>query len=123
MQLVVGWPVAWATCTLTRPSAATSAVGWVTGFHGRPTPGETCARFANRMAKVQDYLNSAESTARDGGGSASLAEPLRERCRRLAHPNGDRSPPFLNEATVTATDRKHVEGRIASSWRFQHQST
>ena len=58
----------------------------------RSTPGETCARFANRMAKVQDYLNSTEFAARDGGGLASLAEPLRERCRRLAHLNGDRLP-------------------------------
>ena len=56
----------------------------------RSTPGETRARFANRMAKVQGYMNLAEFQARDGGGLASLVEFLRERCRRLAHLNGER---------------------------------
>ena len=56
----------------------------------RSTPGETRSRFANRMAKVQEYMNSAEFKARDGGGLASLAESLRERCRLLALLNGER---------------------------------
>ena len=56
----------------------------------RSTPGETRSRFANRMAKVQEYMNSAEFKARDGGGLASLTQSLRERCRRLALLNGER---------------------------------
>ena len=50
----------------------------------RSTPGETRGRFARRMAKVQAYMNSSEFKARDGGGLASLAESLRERCRRVS---------------------------------------
>ena len=56
----------------------------------RSTPGETRSRFANRMAKVEAYMNSAEFQARDGGGLASLTESLRERCRRVAHLDGER---------------------------------
>ena len=56
----------------------------------RADPGETRKRFANRMAKVQAYLNSDEFAARDGGGLASLAESLRDRCRRLSDLDGER---------------------------------
>ena len=56
----------------------------------RSTPGETRARFANRMRKVENYMNSSEFTARDGGGLASLAESLRERFQRLALLQGER---------------------------------
>ena len=54
------------------------------------TPGETRARFANRMAKVQEYMNSEQFKARDGGGLLALAESLRERCRRLVLLEGER---------------------------------
>ena len=47
-------------------------------------------RLATRMAKVQEYMNSDEFTARDGGGLAKLSESLRERCRRLALLKGER---------------------------------
>ena len=56
----------------------------------RATPGETRARFARRMSKVQDYMNSPEFKARDGGGLASLAEALRERCHRVSQLRGER---------------------------------
>ena len=52
--------------------------------------GGTRGRFANRMAKVQAYMNSAEFQARDGGGLASLTESLRERCRRVVELDGER---------------------------------
>ena len=56
----------------------------------RSSPGETRARFANRMAKVQAYMNSDEFTARDGGGLASLAEAMRERFHRVVDLEGER---------------------------------
>ena len=56
----------------------------------RSTPGETRARFARRMGKVEDYMNSPEFKQRDGGGLASLAEALRERCRRVSLLQGER---------------------------------
>ena len=56
----------------------------------RSTPGETRARFARRMAKVQDYINSPEFKARDGGGLAALAESLRARCQRVSLLKGER---------------------------------
>ena len=56
----------------------------------RVTPGETRARFATRMAKVQAYMNSNEFKARDGGGLALLAQALRERCVRVSELKGER---------------------------------
>ena len=56
----------------------------------RAMPGETRARFAARMAKVQAYMNSNEFRARDGGGLASLAQALRERCVRVSELKGER---------------------------------
>ena len=56
----------------------------------RSAPGETRARFARRMAKVQDYINSPEFKARDGGGLAALAESLRARCQRVSLLKGER---------------------------------
>ena len=56
----------------------------------RSSPGETRARFANRMAKVQAYVNSDEFKARDGRGLAALAESLRDRCRRVCELQGER---------------------------------
>ena len=54
------------------------------------TPGETRARFANRIAKVQEYMHSEQFKARDGGGLLALAESLRERCRRMVLLEGER---------------------------------
>ena len=56
----------------------------------RGTPGETRNRFANRMMKVADYLNSKEFAARDGGGLESLAQDLRSRCARIVDLEGER---------------------------------
>ena len=56
----------------------------------RSTPGETRARFATRVMKVQNYLNSPDFNARDGGGLAALAQSLRERCRRMSGLSGER---------------------------------
>ena len=54
------------------------------------THGETHARFAHRMAKVQAYMNSSEFMARDGGGLASLARSLHVRCRHAIELQGER---------------------------------
>ena len=56
----------------------------------RSNPGETRARFANRMAKVQAYMNSDEFKACDGGGLASLAQSLKQRCRLVSELQGER---------------------------------
>ena len=56
----------------------------------RSSPGETRARFANRMDKVVDYVNSDEFAARDGGGLLSLAQALRGRCERMSELQGER---------------------------------
>jgi hypothetical protein len=56
----------------------------------RSVPGETRARFATRMAKVQDFMNSKEFKARDGGGLASLTEALRDRFARIVDLDGER---------------------------------
>ena len=53
-------------------------------------PGETPAQFANRMAKVQAFLNSDDFAAPSGGGLASLARSLRCRCRRMLELEGGR---------------------------------
>ena len=42
------------------------------------------------MRKVQDYMNSPEFTARDGGSLASLVESLIERRRRVVELKGER---------------------------------
>ena len=56
----------------------------------RASPGETRGRFAGRMQKVEDYMNSREFTARDGGGLLSLSDSLRDRCQRLVLLKGER---------------------------------
>ena len=56
----------------------------------RSVPGETCGRFANRMAKVQAHMSSDELQARDGGGLASLTGSFRERCHRVVELDGER---------------------------------
>ena len=53
-------------------------------------PGETPAQFANRMAKVQAFLNSDDFAAPSGGGLASLARSLRCRCSRMLELEGGR---------------------------------
>ena len=55
----------------------------------RSTPGETRARFATRMSKVQEYINSSDFRAKDGGGLDALAKSLRERCRRVSLLKGE----------------------------------
>ena len=56
----------------------------------RSTPGETRGRFAGRMLKVQEYMNSAEFAVRDGGGLTAVAECMRERFRRVVELKGER---------------------------------
>ena len=56
----------------------------------RSTPGETRNRFKNRMKRVEDYINSAEFNARDGGGLASLSSSLHEGCVRVSALKGKR---------------------------------
>ena len=52
--------------------------------------GETRAQFARRVARVQDYLNSDDFQAPDGGGLASLAQSLHRRCARMMELEGGR---------------------------------
>ena len=47
-------------------------------------------RASPALAKVQEYMNSEQFKARDGGGLLALAESLRERCRRLVLLEGER---------------------------------
>ena len=56
----------------------------------RSTPGETRNRFKTRMQRVEDYMNSNEFAARDGGGLGSLAACLHERCSRVSALQGER---------------------------------
>ena len=56
----------------------------------RSIPGEARNRFKNRMKRVEDYMNSGELTARDGGGLAALAASLHERCARVSALKGGR---------------------------------
>ena len=56
----------------------------------RSTPGETRIRFKNRMKRAEDYMNSSESRARDGGGLAALSASLHERCARVSALKGER---------------------------------
>ena len=56
----------------------------------RSSPGETRTRFANRMSRVQVYMNSDEFKAHDGGGLASLSQSLRKRCRQVSELQGER---------------------------------
>ena len=43
-----------------------------------------------RMQRVEDYMNSNEFAARDGGGLGSLAACLHERCSRVSALQGER---------------------------------
>ena len=43
-----------------------------------------------RMSKVQEYINSPDFSAKDGGGLDALAKSLRERCRRVSLLKGER---------------------------------
>ena len=56
----------------------------------RGPPGETRAQLANRMRKVEEYMNSDAFRARDGGGLPALAEAMRPRCERLSELQGER---------------------------------
>ena len=56
----------------------------------RATPGETRNRFANRMAKVEEYLNSKEFATRDGGGLHAVAQAMRGRFERVQELMGER---------------------------------
>lgn len=54
------------------------------------TFGETRRRFAGRMAKVEEYLNSKDFATRDGGGLHALAQGLRDRMKRVSELEGER---------------------------------
>ena len=56
----------------------------------RSTPGETRNRFANRMEKVEAYLNSKDFASRDGGGLSALAQSMRGRFERVHELGGER---------------------------------
>ena len=56
----------------------------------RLSPGETPARFAYRMNKVNEFLNSEEFAAPSGGGLSSLARSLLSRCSRVLEEDGGR---------------------------------
>ena len=46
----------------------------------RSTAGETRAQFANRMAKLEAFLNSDDFPSRAGGGLEAVAQALHRRC-------------------------------------------
>ena len=54
----------------------------------RLSPGETPARFAYRMNKVNEFLNSEEFAAPSWGGLSSLARSLLSRCSRVLEEDG-----------------------------------
>ena len=41
-------------------------------------------RFATRMSKAQEYINSSDIRAKDGGGLDALAKSTHERCSRVS---------------------------------------
>jgi hypothetical protein len=53
---------------------------------------ESFAHFDGRMKKVEDHMNSKEFAAKEGGGLASLATRLRDRCQDVINRQGDRIP-------------------------------
>ena len=56
----------------------------------RRVAGETRSQFANRMAKVQAFLNSDEFPTHAGGGLEALAQALHRRCTRVVELQGGR---------------------------------
>ena len=58
----------------------------------RTTPKETWAQFKNRMAKVEQHLNSDEFAASGGGGLMALCQEMRERCEEVVSKGGERLP-------------------------------
>lgn len=56
----------------------------------RATPGETFAQFRRRMDLVEDYLNSADFAAREGGGLLALAKDFLDRCAAVVQRSGER---------------------------------
>ena len=56
----------------------------------RRTGGETRAQFANRMAKVEAFLNSDDFPSRASGGLVALAQALHRRCARVVELQGGR---------------------------------
>ena len=56
----------------------------------RRTPGETRNQFAQRMAKLEAYLNSDDFPSRAGGGLEALARSLHRRCERMVELEGGR---------------------------------
>lgn len=53
---------------------------------------ESFAHFEARMKKVEDHMNSKDFAAKDGGGLASLATHLRDRCQDVINRQGERIP-------------------------------
>ena len=51
---------------------------------------ESGTRFATRMSKVQEYINSSDFRAKDGGGLDALAKSTHERCSRVSLLKGER---------------------------------
>ena len=79
-------------------SATTTSLNWTTAKsdHGldhrfpRRTPGETRKQLAQRMAKLEAYLNSDDFPSRAGGGLEVLARSLHRRCQRVVGLEGGR---------------------------------
>ena len=51
-----------------------------------------CAQFRVRMKNVEDYMNSAEFSRKDGRGLLGLAKDLRSRCEEVVKRQGERIP-------------------------------
>lgn len=53
---------------------------------------ETPTQFSRRMQKVEDFLNSDDFAAPNGGGLAALAKEMRARCQKVIDLKGERIP-------------------------------
>ena len=53
-------------------------------------------RFATRMSKAQEYINSSDFRAKDGGGLDALAKSTHERCSRVSLLKGGGAPSDLS---------------------------
>ena len=53
---------------------------------------ESFSHFAQRLKKVEDYMNSRAFAAQGGTGLLGLAKELRPRCEELVRLKGERLP-------------------------------
>ena len=77
------------TCTCTKRSLDTSATASTTASLAAP-PGRHTLSFANRMGKLEAFLDSDDFPSRAGGGLEAVAQALHRRCARVVELHGGR---------------------------------